>query len=313
VPHAAQYVTDVPTFTHIPFGLLSSLSTEIRTPTDPHWQNGIVYEPLCGAGNTTFDECIAITGTGFPLGSAGPVPPQPTKVDNGGLDRRGARSFTVFAEADCGAPGYWDRAVQTATELLNRVEEFQVETAFWTGVAGGQQIVWPHLAANAVVTGSANEILQTSAVVVSGSTLDPVEGLGALEAALGSCYTGVGVIHVPRILAPAFANDMLITREGQRYRTANGNVVVFGSGYTGSGPDGTLTPGAAWIYATGYPMIYRSDVLPARSRPVELFDRSENTVKAIAERVYVIGWDCCHFAARITTGGVSTGTFGQAT
>ena len=33
-------------------------------------------------------------------------------------------------------------------------EPWQVERAFWTGVAAGRNVVWPHLAANAVVLDS---------------------------------------------------------------------------------------------------------------------------------------------------------------
>lgn len=303
MPQPRLYVDQRPTFTPLPFGLLSSLGTEIRTPTDPHWQLGVTYEPLCGASSTTYEECFTVTGSGL-----SPAGAPPLKTDTGGLDKRGATAFTVFSEVDCSAPGFWQRAEETVAQLLTQSEQWQVERAIWTGQTAGHPAVYPRLAANAeVVEPGTGIVMQLAAGVVTGAALDVVEGIGRLEASLSDCYDGVGILHVPVELAPAMANANLLVREGPRYRTPKGSIVVLGAGYPGTAPDGLQPVGSVYVYATGALMILRSrpTVMPLRST----LDRSKNTVKAIAERTYVIGWDCCLHAVNITLGGVVSGTF----
>jgi hypothetical protein len=43
---------------------------------------------------------------------------------------------------------------------------------------------------------------------------------------------------------------------------------------------------------------------------VEALDRARNDVVLVAERTYVIGWDCCHFAVPVRLGGIPTGAVG---
>lgn len=297
-----------PSFTPLPFGLLSSLQTEIRNPAEPHWQGGVTWESLCGTGNTTFDECLTVTGTG------GPPPPPPSKTDNGGRTTRGALPFTVFAEVDCSPVGNWDDIQSDVATVLARTEQYQVEQAFWTGLAGGRQVVYPHLASSTELYDASGALLQTIAlesVAATGNvSVDVVEGIAYLESALATCYNGVGVIHVTRRIATHMAAFSLLTQEGGRLRTVNGNVVVVGSGYTGSGPTGSTSVGADAAYATGMPFIYRSAAYAFRRE--ESLDRSDNTVKAIAERTYVIGWDCCHYHSHIQVGGIPGGLIGDA-
>jgi len=305
-----QYVA-APAFTPRPYGLLTSLNDVVRTPNDPHWQMGVTYESLCGDANTTFDDCIVVTGSGI----GQPVPPSPPKADTGlDLIKRGATAFTVFAEIDCSAPGFWDRAEDVVGDGLLRTEQEQVERALWTGQSGGQNVVFPHLAANTAFVDEENITLQTAAVSVSGTAMyDVVEGLGRLEAMLASCYGGLGVIHVPVALASTLMAWNLITPVGNKMITTTmGNTVVLGAGYPGTPPSAPLDPSPAvgqWMYATGNMFIYRSRarIIPIR----DSIDRSENTVKAIAERTYVIGWDCCHYAVLVSMGGEVAGSSGS--
>lgn len=289
-------------FTPLPFGLLSALRPAIRTPGDQHWQAGISYETVCAQGGTTYDECFAVTGTG----GAAPVPPS-TKAATTAIARRGATAFTVYAELDCTAPGFWERSDQMINEAFTQSEQWQVEHAFWTGLAGGQPTVFPHLASNTTLEDGAGFTLQTSATPVSGLSgpLDIVEGLGALEAAMADCYDGVGVIHAPRNLIAPMVEARLVERDGDRYVTAGGNIVVFGAGYRGTSPSGASVSGQTWMYGTGAVFIYRSPTYTFNGR--DSLDRNENTLKMMVERNYLVGWDCCHFAVNISSGGVVTG------
>lgn len=287
----ARQIVDPPAFSLLPYGLWDA--AQVRSADNPHWQNGVTWIERCPDGGTTYDECLSVTGTG------GPPPEPPAKTDNVDQTFRGATPFTVVAEFDCSPVGLRD-AETVASDALARVEQQQVEAAFWTGSAGGQTLVFPHLAANAEVLDSQDIVLQTVASpAVTGA--DAAHALGELEADLADCYAGQGIIHVPRVALPTLAAWNLVEeRDGRLYTTA-GNLVVVGGGYTGSGPDGSApAAGTAWIYATGAVFGYRGDV-QVRS-PRDSIDRSANTMRMIAERTYVLGFECCHLAAHIVLG-----------
>jgi hypothetical protein len=304
----ARLYVDPPPFQSTPFGLLSVM--QFRDNTDPHWQAGITYEPLCASASTIFDTCM-VTGTGGP---------GPTKTATTTRVTRGALPFTVFEEVDCG-PIHWTDAEAFAQQALLNSESYQLERVFWTGLAGpvgNQAVINPHLAANAILydqSGPTNSILlQPAAAPVTGTAVDPVEGLGLIEKALGDAYNGVGIIHMPVNVIPHFSMSRLLV-DGPRLKTWNGNLVAAGTGYPGTGPDGTLPPaGQTWIYATGPVFGYRGQVrvLPigvnnaARNQQTG-FDRNVDTVKAIAERTYVVGWDCALIAVLLDTGGEVVG------
>ena len=52
--------------------------------------------------------------------------------------------------------------------------------------------------------------------------------------------------------------------------------------------------------------MYRSE-LSVRASGAQIVDKAKNTFKAIADRRYVLGWDCCHLAVQVNLG-VTTGT-----
>jgi hypothetical protein len=286
----ARQIVDPPAFTALPYGLWDAVQS--RTADNPHWQQGVTWIERCPDGDTTYDECLSVTGTG--------APPEPAaKTSNVDQTYRGATPLTVYTDFVCNPVGIGDAAT-VAADALARVEQQQLETAFWTGVAGAQDVVFPHLAADAEVVDAQDIVLQTAATpVVTGA--DAVHALGELEAELADCYAGQGVIHVPRVALPTLAAwNLLDERDGRLYTTA-GNLVVVGGGYTGSSPAGAApAEGTAWIYATGAVFGYRGEV-QVRS-PRESLDRSANTLSMIAERTYVIGFECCLLAAHITLG-----------
>lgn len=285
-----------PTFTSLPFGLLNALATEVRSPVDQHWRTGVTWRSLCAQADTTFDECFAVSGTA----GAAPPPPGP-KSETAEIEYRGATPFTVYVEIDCSAPGFWDDAQNLTEQAFARAEEHEIETAFWTGLANGRRVVFPHLAANVEILDNRGITLQTAATVIATGTPGLLEGLGELEGALADCYHGVGYIHVPREVIPFLADRMNLIQEGPRYRTPNGNVVVPGSGYANTSPAGVAAAeDTAWIYATGGIFIYRSaiDTTP----PISTLDRSSNLVSVIAERTYVVGFECCHLAVNVSLG-----------
>ncbi len=294
------------------YGLLSVVQSRYDEP-DAHWRNGVTFQQTCGAGANTFDD-YCVTGVGAPA-----------KTENVSVDTFGALPFTAYVEIDCSGPGYTEAEhQQRALDALVRVEEYQVEQAFWTGTVAagaGGYTVYPHLAANAVVldpNGSPNPLsfitLQQAATAVTGVTLDVVEGLGRLEDALGDCVQGKGVIHVTVAVFDALVAQHLIETRSGRAWTVRGNAVAVGDGYPGTGPTGALTAGAHWMYATGQIFAYRSSSgMVGGANFKEMYDRQTNTAKMIAERTYVLGFGCCHLAVAVSLGGVVSGTYNSAT
>ncbi len=286
----ARQIVDPPAFATLPYGLWSAA----QHPTPPaHWQQGITWIERCPTGGTTYDECVSVTGTGEP-------PAPDAKADNVDQTYRGATPFTVYARFDCSPIGVAG-AENVARDALARVEQQQVEAAFWTGIAGGQALVFPHLAGDTEVLDSQGIVLQTVASeCVTG--VDVVRGLGELEQCLADCYAGQGLIHIPRSALPTFAAWNLVREVDGRLLTPAGNVVVVGGGYTGSSPaGGAPAAGTTWIYATGTVFGYRSEEV-FFTRLGESLDRAENTIAMLAERTYLLGFECCHLAALINLG-----------
>jgi hypothetical protein len=285
-------IVDGPDFVALPNDLWDA--AQHPSPPGPHWQQGVTWTDWCGGAETTYaDECIAVTGTG------GSVPPAPDLESTASGVDRGATAFTVYAAFDCSLIGLPD--VDQAAEALARSEAFQVSRAFWTGQAGGQSTVWPHLAANATLDDPQGIRLQTAADAVLGTTDDAAVAIGRLDGALAEQYGGLGVVHVPVAALATLKAHSLLRDEDGALRTPGGHRIVAAAGYTGSGPDGAAAPaGSAWIYATGALFGYRSDVA-VRDFP-GTFDRSTNTVRKQASRTYLFGYECAHLAALMTLG-----------
>lgn len=286
----ARQLIDLPAvFTSLPYGLWDSIQTP--SPDGVHWQQGVTWQERCPTGDTTYDECLAVTGTGAP-------PEPPAKTANVDQTSRGATPYTVYAEFDCSPVGLGD-AQSIASDALARIEQLQVEEAFWTGVAGGRPVVFPHLSANTEVLDGETVLQPVATPVVTGA--DVAHALGALEQELAECYAGQGLIHVPRSALATLAAWNLVDEVDGQLLTPGGNRIVAGGGYTGSGPDGAApAAGTTWIYATGAAWGYRSDVYFSQVR--DSLNRSSNTLRMLAERNYLIGFECCLLAAHITLG-----------
>lgn len=298
---APRQIVTGPTADPSPYGLLSV--AEFPTPGDVHWQGGITWQSVCvtGLGGTFFDPCTTPLVTG---GGASTDPGSFTPTTYQSL--RGATPFAVYAQFDCSPVGN-ERAEEIATQALQVAQGWQVERAFWTGFAGGQPVVFPHLAhAGAQILDGA--VLMNSAPVTGGSaTTDIAEALGFLERTIANCNGGVGVIHVPVDALPTLDAWGLVKVNGQVLKTLNGNRVAVGAGYPGTGPTGAApAAGTTWIYATGPVFGYAGQVRVSDAR--EGLDRTENTLKMNAQRTYVMGFDCCHAGALVKLGVPYSGT-----
>lgn len=303
-----RQVIDGPQFSPLPNFLWDAVQHPTPAGLGPHWQNGVTWIERCGGAGTVYDECIAVTGTGGTPAAQGSLASNVTQLN------RGATPFTVYAEFDCSPVGQGLTEADLkgkAEEALSKMEAYQVTRAFWTGAAGytgappgtSQATVWPHLAANATLDDPQGIRLQTAASPLVTGGEDPAVALGQVESALAQCYGGQGVIHIPYLALPTFTSRMLMMPESPNgpIRTLAGNLVVPGVGYTGSSPAGAApAAGTAWIYATGAMFGFRSEVFVPPFP--QNFDRAENTVKYLASRTYLFGFECCHIGALVNLG-----------
>lgn len=290
-----------PLFTPALYGLLDTASELPQLP--PHWQQGLTWEPLCPDSFATWSECLVrLAESDVPVRPADtePDPTLPTPKDESTFHRiHGALPFTAVAEVHCSPTAGPEQIRRMASQALIRSEQRQVESVFWTGDAAGQQVVWPHLASDIdlVEPEAGGAVLQETATVVAANALPAKIALAQLETALGACYDGIGTIHMPYGLLNYFAAEDLITTQAGLARTKLGNKIVAGRGYPGTGPSGGTDPDVNWIFATGSVFYKRGEIFQPDT--VQSLDRQRNTVKAQAERTYVIGWDCCLLAIQV--------------
>jgi hypothetical protein len=285
-----RYVA-APPFAPHRFGLFSV----VDQPTNPdsHWRGGVETQPNpCDAADTTVDSC--------PTG----ISPHKNPTANG-FPTWGANPFTVFAEVPCSPAGLTDPGIAERTvSALRFGEERAVERVVWTGItvaAGTGSPVYPHLASAVDVFDAAlgNIQIQAAAQVAVTGTPNVTRALGALEGAFLNCYGGEGVLHIPaEALAPLVERMQIVADGPNRYRTWNGLRVAVYASNNREGPTGVApASGRAWFYATGAISMRRSDIQEASSVQ-ESLDRSNNTYVYIAERTYVLNWDCCSFAVQ---------------
>lgn len=291
-PTARPLVTR-PTRVASPYGLFSV--AQLPTENGGHWQLGVRTEvATCAPSGVTTDSC-AVTGTGI-------------KVQIDAMSTLGATPFTVYSIPTCSTVGFMDLARQYATDALISGEQRAVEREFWTGANG----TTPHLAANAQILSSDGTVEQSAATVVvsGGASVDPTEAMALLEDALGWCYGAEGVLHAPPSVVAHWQARGLVRREGSSLRSPANHQIVSGAGYPGTGPDGSLPAVSRWVYATGAVQLRRGPIEVRGSSSGEVVDRSKNDVMYVAERTYVINWECCHLAIPVKIGGIAADTFG---
>lgn len=293
---STRLIVEPPGFTSRPYGLASVI--EWRDGAS-RWQNGVEWQAVCGGADTTYDECLIIGATsGAVTGDPVPFPAPPAKSSSAEVQTFGATPFTVYAQVDCSAVGFYDDSAEYARRIFEQHESRALESVFASGVvAEVANAQYPHLQSNAEVldaeAGSSVAVLQQAVTTVTGGSgsICVEVALGLLEAQLASCFNGQGIIHASLELIALLDNAYLIERVDGQLLTGAGNIVVAGAGYSGAGPDGVLGANVRWMYATPPVFGYRSE--PRVTPPESTLNRSLNSVSAIIERNYVLGYDCC--------------------
>lgn len=122
-------------------------------------------------------------------------------------------------------------------------------------------------------------------------SVSAITALGALEHQLAKRYPGTGIIHMSRAAATTLWENLVIT--GGRAYTALGTPVVIGGGYDYANP--ADVPVQTAIFGTGPVVMYRGDI----DTREEAFNKPVNEVSYIAQRDYVLAWDCV--SIKVTT------------
>ena len=274
-----------PTLTPARFGLFDA--ADIVIENDDHFRNGIEYQPApCTPAKLAAQDC-------FP--PADPGDPDPRERDiASGLPLTHSGPITVYNGFSCKLPGLTEAQIQSFAErALAGGESTAVETAVW-GDLSNVDVTDSTLAPNPLrLMGPDTTILTTAAV-------DLVKGIALLEDHLAQTYGGVGILHAPRGVSAYAAERQQIRFDGGRPVTAVGTKWAFGA-YPNTDIDGVeAATDTAWLVVTSAVNIRRS---PVQRRPLDMrgvFSPTDNEALVLAERTYVVAWDCVHAAALVT-------------
>lgn len=175
--------------------------------------------------------------------------------------------FTVYAYNTDAIPGHSlaEHRDQTVQRLVN-AEQLAAERRFW------------------------ELLLANTDATLNATAYTPTYALAVAEQALAEVYPGTGIIHMSRQAATVLWENLMIS--GGKMQTLLGTPVVIGAGYDNAvgGPVATSS-----LFATGPVVLYRGDI-DTREQAINL---SHNEVSYIAQRDYVLGWDCQ--AIKVTT------------
>lgn len=252
------------------FGLFSAVP--VLDITDEHAYNGVQWEPgTC--------ERPQVLPDGSCCGTAKEFTPPGVVGD--------ATAFTVAGTWQCALLGYTPaQAQQRAREHLALGEQQAVEWAVWTGQVDEPADTTP---------GSHGPYFAHESTIDLGEVHCATDLIAVIEAATAGVYTGVPVLHVPRPVLPYLLHDSQVqVVSGARIETVGGIPVAVGAGYAEAnlGPGGVpAPPGSWWVYVTGAMVVWRGPVITPPTPEVG-FSRCNNEMSAIAERVYLAGWDC---------------------
>lgn len=193
--------------------------------------------------------------------------------------------FVVYAGLLCGAVGHTEAEFkQKVTNRLLAGEQGAVEAIFSRGLNGQSRPL-------------ANAVPNATLIVPSGTSL--ADQIGALEEALYSTYGLRGVLHVPFQYGERMHANMALIKDGSVWRTALGTAVSIGN-YEGYTPAGVApAAGHTTIYITGQTFVWRNPQIFVSDLAGSL-NRTTNQVTMIAEREYIVTYECGAWAVDVT-------------
>lgn len=258
-----------------PYGLFSAAIGPMEM-ADAHMVAGVQYlSDDCATGRLFQANCDTTPQTKVFDDLQGPVNGLP---------------YVAYASVACGTQTFdFEEMEAKAERRLASREQQLAESMLWGDVVG-DTISYFH--AGAPATGITVTNLGAAATLVA--------GISMLEQQLASCYGHPGLIHMrPRLSAYVSDSHQLARWDGAVWRTGAGNVLLYGTGYSGLGPAADPpTATTEWIYATGRVLVWRNATFTPPAR--ETLDRAVNQYKIVSERNYVVAVECCIAAVEVT-------------
>jgi hypothetical protein len=201
--------------------------------------------------------------------------------------------FIIAATVTCGTVGFTeDEQVAFVMERLRGVEQSMLEEIFSTSTFGQSP---------GLITGD-GIITVTGAGDTVRDVLSELErarycGFGAND----TQYGPPGYLHVAIPVLNALKQEHLVEWDGTRWRTPMGTVVSAGC-YANNDPAGAApADGVFWMYLTGQTVIWRTPDSDVQIAPVEgSLNRTTNQMMMLAEREYVVTYECGGFAKPVT-------------
>lgn len=259
------------------YGLLTVAEATGSLLDMPARGNGVAYE-------------LTSCATATPYPALCPADTAPDKVFDEGLPFGGNDSFAVYSAVNCGTFGHsFTEFEQIARERLTAGEQGAAELAIWTGLdaVGGNSLGIEAFNNSSPIAVTALGDADNIAAVVAG-----LENFAYLTEGYG--YDAY--IHAPVSVAAHAAANRVIVQDGPLKRTPYGSIWVFGGGYPRTDSGGTVPTNGTAIYITGKTTVWRDQVfVPPLDQTL---DKTTNQQNVIAERNYVVAFDC--FLGQIT-------------
>lgn len=259
-----------------PYGLFDVALGPMPFPDEHVGNYGLIYVPDACQGDIFLyaNDCPAVSGSKT-------FSPIDTPVTG--------TAFTVITSYTCGSIGYsFAEAEQRVRTRMALREQRAIEKRVWQGQLGGGSVL-----------GNINGLFRGATNL--GTAGCPTVGLQMLEQALADNAVVGGLIHARPGMSSHLTNKYAIYEgPGRIKRTVLGTPYSFGAGYDGSGPAGeAATTGTEWMYASGRVAIWQD---PEVNVPpvAQTFDRTNNQVKVLAERGYVVTVECGVWAVNVT-------------
>lgn len=217
-----------------------------------HWQAGIEWDSVLTDTAQVRGDLADATSKSFGLVTTGEGP-----------------SFYVYAAVDTQKIGGQDAAT-VARQRLEAIETVAVEQAI------------------------RDLILVPNAVNVGGNASTADEALALIEQSMAAQYGGLPMVMASVAMAVRLVASGAVDAPDQDLRAGQlwspvGTPVAAGAGFqaTDATVDGTpATGGGGWMFASGYPTLYRSEVIVS-----EAVQTASNKHLAVAERIYAAALD----------------------
>lgn len=244
-------------------------------PLPAGWQRGISFPDTACLAPVSMGECP--TGTNLKPGQR--------------TDTATFRPYSVVMAVECTTIGGYD--VETAAALgLEQTVDYAIAAELLTGAASARDvnpdpgIPNPSLAGSAVDLGAA-----FSSVAGAVACLD--------QALMAATFGRGGVFLAGADMATWLLDERVIWRDGARWRTASGNLVIVSAGFDGRAPGSATPPDPTdplYLYATAG--VWAGTDVYGQFSDV---DRNVNTTTSRAEKIALAAFSpCAVFAAAST-------------